>query len=32
VMISRELRRLGTGQLWPQPQTCAGPRPAAADD
>ncbi len=32
VMISRELRRLGPGPLWPQPQACAGPRPAAADD
>ncbi len=32
VMISRELRRLGPGPLWSQPQACAGPRPAAADD
>ncbi|MRR09563.1 MATE family efflux transporter, partial [bacterium] len=32
VMIARELRRLGAGPQWPQPQACAGPRPATADD
>lgn len=32
VMIARELRRLGAGPQWPQPQDCPGPRPATADD